>query len=102
MSLCPGWLTHRVISVKVHRLFITRTYFLPDRFVQLLSRIPILILLLYLLISKDLVYTGVCELCFWNFSEGEQLSSKFCLFCSVAETMNSFLVTNIYTVSYGS
>ena len=54
--------THRVISDKVHRLLVTLSYFRPDRFVQLLSLIPILILLLYLLVSIDLVYTGLREL----------------------------------------
>ena len=52
-----GCLTHRVISDKVHRLLVTLSYFRPDRFVQLLSLIPILILLLYLLVSIDLEYT---------------------------------------------
>ena len=56
--------THRVISDKVHRLLVTLSYFRPDRFVQLLSLISILILLLYLLVSIDLVYTGLCELVF--------------------------------------
>ena len=51
--------THRVISDKVHRLLVTLSYFRPDRFVQLLSLIPILILLLYLLVSIDLEYTGL-------------------------------------------
>ena len=51
-------LTDRVISDKVHRLLVTLSYFRPDRFVQLLSLIPILILLLYLLVSIDLEYTG--------------------------------------------
>ena len=46
--------THRIISNKVHRLLVTLSYFQPDRFVQLLSLIPILILLLYLLVSIDL------------------------------------------------
>ena len=50
---------HRVISDKVHRLLVTLSYFRPDRFVQLLSLIPILILLLYLLVSIDLEYTGL-------------------------------------------
>ena len=54
--------THRVFSDKVHRLLVTLSYFRPDRFVQLLSLIPILILLLYLLVSIDLVYTGLREL----------------------------------------
>ena len=51
-------LSHRVISDRVHRLLVTLSYFWPDRFVQLLSLIPILILLLYLLASIDLEYTG--------------------------------------------
>ena len=51
-------LTHRVVSDKVHRLLVTLFYFRPDRFVQLLSLIPILILLLYLLVSIDLEFTG--------------------------------------------
>ena len=45
---------HRVISEKVNRLIVTLSYFRPDRFVQLLSLIPILILLLYLLVSISL------------------------------------------------
>ena len=49
----------RVISDRVHRLFVTLSNFLPDRLVQLLSLIPILILLLYFLVSIDLVYTGI-------------------------------------------
>ena len=52
-------LTHRVISDKVHRLLVTLSFFRPDRFVQLLSLIPILILLLYFLVSKDLEYTSL-------------------------------------------
>ena len=51
-------LTHRVNSDKVHRLLVTPSYFRPDRFEQLLSLIPILILLSYLLVSIDLKYTG--------------------------------------------
>ena len=50
--------THRVISDKVHRLLVTMSDFRPDRFVQLLSLIQILILLLIFLVSIDLVYTG--------------------------------------------
>ena len=42
-ELRPMWLTHRVISDRVHRLLVTLSYFRPDRFVQLLSLIPILI-----------------------------------------------------------
>ena len=41
-----GYLSHRVISDRVHRLLVTLSYFRPDRFVQFLSLIPILILLL--------------------------------------------------------
>ena len=50
--------TQRVISDKVHRLLVTLLYFRPDRFVQFLGLIPILILLLYILVSIDLEYTG--------------------------------------------
>ena len=57
-ELEPMWLTHRVISDKVHRLLVTLSYFRPDRFVQLLSLIPILILLLYYLVSGCL--TSLC------------------------------------------
>ena len=57
-ELGPMWLTHRVISDRVHRLLVTLSYFQPDRFVQLLSLIPILILLLYLLVSGCL--TSLC------------------------------------------
>ena len=45
-ELCIVHCTHRVISDKVHRLLVTLSCFQPDRFVQLLSLIPILILLL--------------------------------------------------------
>ena len=51
-------LTHRVISDRVHHLLVTLSDFRPDRFVQLYSLIPILILLLYLLVSIDLEYIG--------------------------------------------
>ena len=54
----------------------------------------IFILLLYHLVSIDLVYTGICELDIWNYSKGEQLSSKLNSNYNVAETMNSFNVTN--------
>ena len=57
-ELCLMWLTHRVISDRVHRLLVTLSYFRPDRFVQLLSLIPILILLLYFLVSGCL--TSLC------------------------------------------
>ena len=59
MSLGPGWLYHRVISDRVYRLFVTLSYFRPDRFMQLLSLIPILILHLFFLVSIDIVYTGI-------------------------------------------
>ena len=36
------WITHRVILDKVYRLFVTISYFRSDRFVQLLTLIPIL------------------------------------------------------------
>ena len=57
-ELRPQWLTHRVISDRVHRLLVTLSFFRPDRFVQLLILIPILILLLYLLVSGCL--TSLC------------------------------------------
>ena len=57
-ELEPMWLTHRVISDRVHRLLVTLSYFRPDRFVQLLSLIPILILLLYFVVSGCL--TSLC------------------------------------------
>ena len=41
-----GGLSHRVTSDRVHRLLVTLSYFRPDRFVQLLSLIPILIFIL--------------------------------------------------------
>ena len=77
LSFCPGWLTHKVISDKVHRLFVMLSCFRPDRFVQLLSLIPILFLLL---VSKDLVYTGNCELEIRKDFEGEKMSSKLYLY----------------------
>ena len=61
-ELCIDYCTHRVISDKVHRLLLTLSYFRPDRFVQLLSLLPILILFLNLLVSIDLVHTGLREL----------------------------------------
>ena len=53
---------------------------------QLLSLIAILILLLYILVSIDLVYTGFCELVLGVYPEGEQLYSKIYSNCSGAET----------------
>ena len=61
-ELCRIDCTHRVISDKVHRLLVTLSYFRPDRFVQLFGLLPSLILLLFLLVSIVLVYTGLCEL----------------------------------------
>ena len=58
---------------------------------QFLSLIPILILLLYLLVSIDLVYTGLWELVPGVYPEGEQLYSKFYSSCSGAETTSSFI-----------
>ena len=52
-ELVSMWLTHRVISDRVHRLLVTLSYFRPDRFVQLLSLIPILVLLLYFKMLHD-------------------------------------------------
>ena len=57
---------------------------------QLLSLIPILIFLLYLLVSIDLVYTGLCELVLEVYPEREQLYSKFNSNCSGVETTSSF------------
>ena len=49
--------------------------------------IPILILLFYLMVSIDLEYTGLCQ----SFSRRrEQLYSKFYSNCSGAETTSSF------------
>ena len=79
-----------ITSDKVHRLHVTLSYFRPDRFVQLLILIPILILLLYLLVSIDLVYIGLCEFFPGVYPEGKQLYSKFSLNCSGAETTSSF------------
>ena len=72
------------------RYTLRHVYFRSDRFVQLLSLIPILILFLYLLVSIDLVYTVLCELVLGVYPEGEQLYSKFYSNCSGAETTSSF------------
>ena len=61
-ELYTMYCTNKVSSDRVHRLLLTLSFFRPDRFMQLLSLIPILILLLYLLVSIDLVYTGLREL----------------------------------------
>ena len=63
--------THRVYSDLVHGLFVMLIFFRPDRFVQLLRLIPILILLLNLLVSIYLVYTYFCELVLGFYPEGE-------------------------------
>ena len=85
------WLTHRVISDKVHRLLVTLSYFRPDRFVQLLSLIPILILLLYLLVSARLIRSRV----YWLIATAEvllerQLISKLNSNLSGAEITSNF------------
>ena len=72
-ELCMDYYFHRVISDKVHCQLVTLSFLWPERFVQLLSLIPILILLFYLLVSIDLVYTYLPELV----PELEQLYSKF-------------------------
>ena len=61
---------------------------------QIFSLIPILILLLYLLLSIDLVDTGICKLDITNCSREEQQFAKLILLYSVAETMSSFSFTN--------
>ena len=63
--------------------------FRPDRFVQLLSLKPILILLLYLLVSTDLVSTDIRDLGYGTCPEGEEITSKIYLNCSGAETTSS-------------
>ena len=57
-ELEPMWLTHRVISDRVHRLLVTLSYFWPDRFVQLLSLIPILIFLIIWMYCFDFIPCG--------------------------------------------
>ena len=57
---------------------------------QLLSLILILILLIYLLVSIDLVYTGFRELVLGVYPEGEQLYSKIYSNCSGAEIASNF------------
>ena len=51
------WLSHKVLD-NVHRLFFTLSFFWLDKFVQIFSLISILVLLLFLLESIDIVYTG--------------------------------------------
>ena len=51
-----------VRSVLVYRLLVTLSYFRPDRFVHFLILTPLLILLLYLLVSIDLAYSGLSVL----------------------------------------
>ena len=57
---------------------------------QLLSVIPISILLLYLLVSIDLAYTGVYELVLRAYPKGAPLWSKISSNLSDAETTSSF------------
>ena len=59
MNLSPGWFSHRIVSDRAYRLLVTLYFFRPDSFVQLLSLLPILILLVYILFSLNLVYTGI-------------------------------------------
>ena len=94
MSFCPRLPSHRVFSDKIHHLLFTLSYFRPDRFVQLLSLIPILILLLYLIVSKDLVYNGISTgFCI----EERKRQLHFNLnYISWAETKNSFSITSYY------
>ena len=87
-ELRPFACFHRVISDRLHRLSVTLSYFRPDRFVQLVCLIPILILFLYLLVSIDLVYIGFCELILGVYPEGEQLYIKIYSNCSGAETLS--------------
>ena len=61
---------------------------------QLLSLIPILILLFFLLVSVDQVYTVLCALVLGVETEGEQLYSKIYSYCSGAETTTSFSTSN--------
>ena len=61
-ELRPFGNTHRVGSVKVHRLLVTLSYFRPDRLVQHHRLISKIILLLYLLVSTNLLYIGLREL----------------------------------------
>ena len=78
---------YKIMSYTLIVMLVTLSYFRPDRFVQLLSLIPILILLLYLLVSIDLlVYTGLRDLV----PEWEKLFSKFNSNCSDVETTSSF------------
>ena len=83
--------THRVISDRVNRLLVTLSYFRPDRVVQLFSLIPILILLLYLLVSARLNRSRV----YWLIAIAEvllerQLISKLNSNLSGAEITSNF------------
>ena len=74
MSLRPVWL-HIVISDQVHRLFDTPSYFRPIKFVQLLSPLPTLALLLYILVSIE--YTGfMVRLRIWKSNLGRATVCK--------------------------
>ena len=59
VNLGPGRPSHRIVSDNLICLFVTLSYFCPVRFVQLLSLLPILILLLFFLVSADIIYTGI-------------------------------------------
>ena len=93
-ELGPMWLTHRVISDRVHRLLVTLSYFRPDRFVQLLSLIPILFLLLYYLVSGCLTSLNRSRV-YWFIAAAEvflesQLISKLNSNLSGAEITSNF------------
>ena len=59
---------------------------------QLLSLIPILILLLYVVVSLDLVYTGLCELFLGVYREIEQPYSKFVIAVTTVQVVTA--ITN--------
>ena len=61
---------------------------------QLLRLIPILTLLLYLLVSIDLVYTGFRELVLGVYLEGEQLYSNIYSNCSMLKLQVISALTN--------
>ena len=57
-SIGQGRPLHRVFLDKMQLLFVTLTYLRPGRFVQLLSRKSILILVFQFLVSIDLEHNG--------------------------------------------
>ena len=85
-----GWLSHRVILDEDHRLLVTLSYFGPDRFVQLLCLIPILILLLYFRVSIDLVCTDIVA----RLDERKSNCFHSEIYSSLAETINKFSLKN--------